>query len=114
MDIGGGSGVLTAAVLKAHPHLKGSIYDLHFSMESAKTTLESYDVAHRCDIIPGDAMCSVPKGADVQLIKSVLHNCPDVDAVTILRNSALALKPGGKVLVLERVIEKEGAYVCCM
>jgi hypothetical protein len=111
IDVGGGSGVLTAPILEMYPHLEGTIYDLPFSLASAKDTLESWGVADRCAIVDGDAMESVPAGGEVHLIKSVLHTCPDEESVRILRSSREALAKGGKVLVLERVIHEKGDYV---
>ena len=46
----------------------------------------------------------VPAGADVYIVRHIVHNWGDADAIAILRNCAAALRPGGKVLVVEGVL----------
>lgn len=111
IDVGGGYGIVTAHVLRKFGHLRGTIYDLEFSLAGASGTMKELGVNEHCAIEPGDGMIKVPGGGDVHLLKSVLHNLNDDDSVLILTNCANALEPDGRVLVLERVIHDDGAYV---
>jgi SAM-dependent methyltransferase len=111
IDVGGGYGIVTAHLLRKYGHLRGTIYDLEFSLAGAARTMQEYGVDERCAIEPGDGMIKVPDGGDVHLLKSVLHILNDNDSVLILSNCANALDPDGRVLVLERVIREDGAYV---
>jgi O-methyltransferase domain len=61
-------------------------------------------VADRCEIVPGDFFSSVPSGGDAYVIKAILHDWDDDRAVTILRNCRRAMAPGGRVLIVEKVI----------
>ncbi|MGH3804995.1 MAG: methyltransferase, partial [Pseudonocardiaceae bacterium] len=111
IDVGGGYGIVTAQLLRKYNHLRGTIYDLEFSLARAGHTLREYGVDERCGIVPGDGLIEVPGGGDVHLLKSVLHTLNDDDSVRILANCANALEPGGRILVLERVISEDGGYV---
>lgn len=47
---------------------------------------------------------SVPPGGDLHLLKYVLHDWNDEQALPTLRSCRAAATPGGTVLVLERII----------
>ena len=111
IDVGGGYGIVTAHLLRKYGHLRGTIYDLEFSLAGASGTLQELGVEERCAIQPGDGLLEVPGGGDVHLLKSVLHTLNDDDSVLILSNCAKALEPEGRVLVLERVIHEDSTYV---
>jgi hypothetical protein len=103
-DIGGGQGILLAAILRAHPHLKGILFDLPEVVGPAKAVLEAAGVAGRCEIVTGDFFESVPAGADACVIANVLHDWDDAQSVGILARCGQAMGPGGRVLIVERLI----------
>jgi SAM-dependent methyltransferase len=104
VDVGGGDGSLLAAVLTAHPGLRGVLYDLPAGVRAAGRTLADAGVADRCDVVGGDFFTSVPDGADAYLLKSVLHDWDDDRAVAVLRSCREAMTPAGRVLVVEPVL----------
>jgi hypothetical protein len=53
----------------------------------------------------GDFFASVPAGADAYLMKYILHDWDDDRCVRILGLCREAMAPGGRVLVVENVIE---------
>jgi hypothetical protein len=60
--------------------------------------------------VVGDFLTELPPG-DVYVLKRILHNWDDRDCVTILRNCAQALAPGGRVLVIDAIIpDGNGAH----
>lgn len=103
-DVGGGDGTLLSAVLAAHPHLSGVVLDTDEGLSEASTTLERHGVEGRCALRVGDFFQSVPGGSELYLVKSVLHDWADEQAVTILRHIHEALPPGGRVLIVEPVL----------
>ncbi|WP_020666414.1 methyltransferase [Amycolatopsis nigrescens] len=104
MDVGGGNGTVLAAVLHAHPGLRGVLFDTGEGSAEAASTLQRAGVAERCAVEAGDFFTAVPAGAQVQLLKSVLHDWNDEWAGTILRNCRRALPRQGRLLVLEPVL----------
>ncbi|WP_412074719.1 methyltransferase [Streptomyces xanthophaeus] len=116
-DVGGGSGTLLAAVLEAHPGLAGVVFDTADGLAEAGKTLARHGLEKRCSLIAGDFFHSVPQGSDVYLVKSILHDWTDAQAVTILRHCRQVLPPGGVVLIVEPVLpevvgaEDEGTYL---
>ncbi|WP_280409886.1 methyltransferase [Nocardia brasiliensis] len=103
-DVGGGDGTLLAAVLAAHPGLRGVVFDTEEGLAQAPKTLADNGVGDRCTLGAGDFFRAVPAGSDLYLIKSVLHDWTDEQAVTILRHCREVLPQDGLVLIVEPVL----------
>jgi hypothetical protein len=104
VDVGGGQGALLAALLRAHPALHGMLFDRPEVIAQAAADLTSGPLAARCRLVAGDFFHALPAGADVYLLKSVLHNWDDAQCGVILERCRAAIAPGGRLLVVERVI----------
>jgi hypothetical protein len=104
VDVGGGNGSLLQAILNRHPQMRGVLFDLPRVVERARATLENANIGDRCRLVGGSFLEAVPQGADAYLLRHVIHDWADEDAVTILRNCRNAMKPRGKVLVVEIVV----------
>lgn len=104
MDVGGGSGELLAQILIAHPTASGVLLDMPHAVASARDNLGSRGLEGRCEFVSGDFFQSVPSGADVYVLKSVIHDWPDERAVAILRSCHEAARPGNRLLVIERLM----------
>jgi hypothetical protein len=103
-DVGGGAGTLLAAILDAHPGLKGVVYDTADGLAQATETLRRHGLTERCSLVAGDFFRSVPQGSELYLMKSILHDWPDARAITILSHCREVLPPGGRVLIVEPVL----------
>lgn len=103
VDVGGGTGALLARLLTDHPALNGTLVELDSVVEEARATL--IDVADRCTLAPGSFFEALPPGHDAYLIANTLHNWNDRDAVKIMRRCTEAAGRGGKVIVVERLLD---------
>jgi hypothetical protein len=54
--------------------------------------------------VGGDMFASVPTGGDAYLLKRIIHDWSDEEAIQILRNCRQAMNEGGKVLLIEQVL----------
>lgn len=104
VDVGGGHGTVLGTILKAHPHLYGTLFDLPSVVEGASIRLADEDLAGRCNVVAGDMFDAVPPGADRYLLAHVVHNWDDVRAVTVLRSCRRAMGNGAKLVILDRVM----------
>jgi hypothetical protein len=102
VDIGGGHGALLAAVLAAHPRVRGVVFDQPHVVAGAPAVLEAAGVADRCEAVGGSFFDAVPTGADAYVLKAILHDWDDEDAVRILDSCRGAIAPDGALLVVER------------
>jgi hypothetical protein len=103
-DLGGGGGSLILAVLALNPHLRGMLVDLESSVDAAKSRFAEEDPSSRCELIAADLTQSVPAGADVYMIKHVLHGRQDADAITILKNCRAVIPQNGSLLIIEFIL----------
>ncbi len=103
-DLGGGGGSLILAVLGLNPHLRGMLVDLESSVDAAKSRFTEEDHSSRCELIAADLMQSVPAGADVYMLKHVLHGRRDAEAITILKNCRAVIPENGSLLIIEFIL----------
>jgi hypothetical protein len=103
-DLGGGGGSLILAVLGLNPHLRGMLVDRESSVDAAKARFVKEDPSSRCELIVADLTQSVPMGADVYMLKHVLHGRRDAEAITILKNCRAVIPQNGSLLILEFIL----------
>jgi hypothetical protein len=101
VDVAGGFGGLLLRVLQANQTLHGILYDRPHVL--ARSRLIELEDSNRYNLVSGDFFESCPCG-DVYLIKYIMHDWDDEHAIRILHNCRRAMKPGGKVLVLDPII----------
>jgi predicted transcriptional regulator len=104
MDVGGGTGTFLAALLRAHPDLKGTLLDLGRVRPAALEYLAAQGVADQAEFIGGDFFAAIPSGADVYLLAHVVHNWDDARAVTILRNVRAAMAADARLMLVEAIL----------
>lgn len=104
VDVGGGHGLLLAAILKAHPAARGVLFDQPHVIADAGPLLFEAGIADRCEVVGGNFFVAIPPGWDVYVLKSIVHDWADAEATTILRNCRRAIAEDGKLLLVERVI----------
>jgi len=104
VDVAGGAGGMLGAILSSAPNLRGTLFDQPSVIEQAKSDglLDSF--GGRADMVGGDFFEGVPAGADAYIMKHIIHDWDDERATKILGNCRRAMKPGGTLLVVDRVI----------
>jgi hypothetical protein len=103
-DIGGGHGVLLDSILRSNPSVTGILFDSEHVVGSVALHGASRGVNGRRQNIGGDFFESVPTGADAYILKNVLHDWSDEQAVRILANCRRAMGPQAKLLIIELVL----------
>ena len=83
-DVGGGNGSLLAGILSANPGVKGLLFD-------------------QPHVVGGSFFDAVPAGADAYLLKHVIHDWNDEQAIAILRKVRAVVPKDGRVLIAEGV-----------
>jgi O-methyltransferase domain len=106
VDIGGGTGTLLAAILRRHPALRGIVFDQPdvVATDATRALLEREGVADRVELVGGNFFEAVPAAAGGYLMKSILHDWEDADAIRILRAIREAAAPTSMLFVVELVI----------
>jgi hypothetical protein len=97
VDVGGGRGTLLAAILRAHPRLRGVLFDQPHVVADA-------NLPERCEAVAGSFFELVPAGAEVYVLKDIVHDWDDERALAILRTVRTAIPGDGRLLVIERAL----------
>lgn len=100
VDVGGASGTLVHALMEANPALRGAVLDLPHVAPDAARAAKVLGLGDRFSFVAGDFRSAVP-AADLYLLKHVLHDWADTTCGSILQNCRRALRPGGRVIVIE-------------
>lgn len=108
-DVGGAHGVILRTILKADPSLRGILFDLPHVIEAAKEEIDREGLAGRCKLVGGDFFKQVPDGADIHVLKQIIHDWDDERAALILRNCHQALRPNGRILLLEMLLPADNS-----
>ena len=104
VDVGGGRGGLLSTILAATPTARGVLYDLPEVVAEASALLRQRGVEDRVRVEGGSFFDSVPSGGDAYVLKTVIHDWPDRQAVAILRNVRAAAGADATVLLVEAVL----------
>ncbi|MEU4215427.1 methyltransferase [Actinoplanes sp. NPDC026623] len=99
-DVGGGTGTLLAAILRARPELRGILVDLPRTVARSADSFAEAGVTDRVTTFGQSFFDPLPAGAELYLLKSVISDWPDPAAREILRRCADAAGPSGRVVVI--------------
>jgi SAM-dependent methyltransferase len=105
LDVGGGTGIYTAALLQKHPRLKAIVLDRPEVLKVAAEFAESYGVAERLECRPGDMLSGEPlPAADVVLLSNVLHDWDVAECRQLIASCAQSLPPRGRLLIHDALL----------
>lgn len=104
IDIGGGNGSLLAEILRRHPGVKGTLFDLPPVIERAQSNAALHDVRERIEFASGSFFESIPSGGDIYVMRHIIHDWNDEQSTTILKHCRAAMSPTARLLIAEFVI----------
>jgi len=104
VDVAGGQGSLLASILQAYPAAQGVLFDRPSVIEMARASYSTYGLDERLSMVAGDFFEKVPAGADIYILKQIIHDWEDQECMQILSNCRKAMKPGGRILVVDEII----------
>jgi ubiquinone/menaquinone biosynthesis C-methylase UbiE len=108
VDVAGGQGTLLLSILRTYPHLLGTLFDQAKVIELARPLLQQDpDLGKRCQLVSGNFFQAeaLPAGADCYCLRQILHDWNDEHCLQILRAIRQVIRPEGRLLIFERVIQ---------
>ena len=104
VDVGGGTGNLLTTILAAQKGPRGILFDLPHVGPEAMALIQQRGLTDRVTIQAGSFFDSVPKGGDAYLLSHIIHDWSEEQCLTILNHCRSAMKPGGRILIIEMVL----------
>lgn len=100
LDVGGGTGIYSYALLQKHPQLRAIIFDRSEVLKIAEEMGRDYGVLDRIELVAGDMFSDdMPAGADVILLSNILHDWDVPQCEALLRRCADHLQVNGRILI---------------
>ena len=111
VDVAGGHGQVLTSILQKHPAMRGILFDLDHVVAGAGPLLQASGVGDRVRTASGDFFKAVPSGGDAYIMKHIIHDWDDEQALAILRNIRTQLdgKPHGRVILIESVLPADNS-----
>ncbi|MEX2982693.1 methyltransferase [Streptomyces sp. C36] len=106
-DIGCADGTVLTHLLRRHPHLRGTGFDLAAVGPGFRRRVEGAGLAGRVSFRAGDFFAEPLPGADVLILGHILSNWTLARAKTLLGKAYEALPEGGFLIVYETLIDDE-------
>jgi hypothetical protein len=104
-DLCGGTGTFCEAIVRATPGLRGGFIDIPAVASIGRRRLAQLTSPCPLDVTAGDVFsCELPKQADVMTICRSAHDWDDAQIQALFERVAETLRPGGKFLIIERMI----------
>lgn len=104
VDVGGGSGMLLAGILRQYQNASGILFELPQVLQEAKQLLREMGLEDRCLVVGGNFFESIVEGGDIYILSHIIHTFKDDDCIQILRNVHQAMPSQGKLLIVEDVL----------
>jgi len=104
LDIAAGHGMFGVTIAQRNPTAQIVAVDWKSVLAVAEENAKKSGVRDRFSMIPGDAFAvDFGSGYDVALVTNFLHHYDPMTCTALLKKVGAALKPGGRVVVLEFV-----------
>jgi predicted O-methyltransferase YrrM len=100
LDVAGGTGIYSIALLQKNPHLTAVVLDRPEVLKITREFAEQYGVADRLECHAGDMFADpLPGGCDVVLLSNVLHDWDVPQCRDLVARCAAAQPAGGKLWI---------------
>lgn len=106
LDVGGGSGTYTAAMLRAVPQMRVTLFDLPGVVDMARERLQECGLLERVEIVAGDFYVDpLPGGHDLVLLSAIIHQNGSARNRALYENCLGALEPGGFLVIRDILMD---------
>lgn len=107
LDLGGGSGSYSIALVRRFPELRGMVVDQSVAVARRLISREGLD--DRIQVQQGDVLTRpLARSMDVVLLSNLLHDFSEQENLRLLRRVHKSLRPGGKVYLVDFFLNETG------
>lgn len=106
LDVGGGPGTWTAALLRACPGSSAVILDLPEVIPMATSRIASFGLSDRVDFVAGDYLTDpLPERIDFAWVSAIVHQNSREENRSLFASVWQALSPGGRIVIRDVLME---------
>lgn len=110
LDIGGGSGIYSCALVSENAALEATVLEKPPVDQIARRAVERRGLSDRVTVKVGDMLDSaLPGGYGIHLYSNVIHDWPEAAIAQFLRSSFEALPPCGLLVIHDALLDESGA-----
>ena len=99
VDLGGGTGIYSIALVQKNPELRAIVLDRPEVLRVAEEFVAEYGVAERVELLPGDMFTTPLPACDAILLSNILHDWDVPENQALIARCAAALPTGGRLLI---------------
>lgn len=100
LDLGGGTGIYSIALLRKHPHLRAVVLDGPEVLKVTREFAQHFGVADRLSCVAGDMFADpLPRDCEAILLSNILHDWNVPECRALVQRCAEALPTGGRLLI---------------
>ena len=108
LDLAGGSGIYSCALVAQHPGLQATVLEKSPVDRIAREAIVKQGCTDRVNVVTGDIFApELPKGFDVHLWSNVIHDWDEPAVRELLQKSAAALPANGLVVIHDAFINAD-------
>ena len=108
LDVGGGSGAFSYAMIRQNPSITATIFDLPNIIPLTREYIQSSGLSGQVDTNTGDYLVDdFGSGYDLVFMSAIIHiNSPE-ENLLLVRKGAEALNPGGQLAILDHIMNDD-------
>jgi len=105
LDVGGGTGLYSIALLQKHPGLRSIVFDHPLVLEITREMAEAYGVSDRLECRSGDMFQDALPHAGAVLLSNVLHDWDVPVCRALIQRCAQVLAVGGRLMINDAFLD---------
>ncbi len=100
LDVGGGTGIYSFALLQRHVTSRAIIFDRPEVLKVAEEMASQYGLQDRVTYVPGDMFAdTLPFGANIVLLSNILHDWDLPECKSLVKRCTDVIPSGGRLLI---------------
>jgi predicted O-methyltransferase YrrM len=108
LDVGGGTGIYSIAMLQRNPKLKAIVFDRPEVLKVAAEFAADYGVEDRLECRPGDMFADdLPNDCEAILLSNILHDWDVPECQQLVQRCADVLPSGGRLMIHDVFLNDE-------
>jgi SAM-dependent methyltransferase len=108
LDIGGGSGAYSIALVRANPQLQATVFDLPKVIPLSKEYIKDAGFEERIETIEGDYHHDdFGEGYDLTLFSQIIHSNSPKENRKIIKKAFSSLNVGGRLVIQDFILDED-------